>query len=42
MATAMDVLEGEITLEEAAARAEAGVLGEAAAVLEENWDKVSN
>jgi hypothetical protein len=42
MSTAMDVLEGEITLEEAAARVEAGVLGQAAAVLEENWDKVSD
>lgn len=40
--TAMDLLEGEITLEEAAARAEAGVIGQAAAVLEENWDKVSD
>ncbi|KAB2910284.1 MAG: hypothetical protein F9K40_02955 [Kofleriaceae bacterium] len=40
--TAMDLLEGEITLDEAAARAEAGVLGQAAGVLEQNWDKVSD
>lgn len=41
LATAMDLIEGDITLEQAGARAQAGVLGKAASVLEKNWDKVA-